>query len=169
MGAVTQAHLARAAGTSQPTLVAYERGQKSPTWRTIERLAHALGFEPHLVFVPPLTREDRRSLALHAAIGERLQAEPDAVLARASEALARMRVLHPGAEALLDEWRVLLRRPLPALLPVLRDPSPWARELRQVTPFAGVLTAGERARVYRAFADEERRVGTTPRPVERST
>ena len=31
-----------------------------------------------------------------------------------------------------------------------------ARELRHATPFAGVLSAGEHAAVYRAFADGER-------------
>jgi hypothetical protein len=43
------------------------------------------------------------------------------------------------------------------LLPLLTDPDPWARELRHVTPFAGVLSAAERAEVYRAFANDEAR------------
>lgn len=152
---LTQDQLAAAAGTSQPTVAAYERGAKSPTWRTVERLASAVGVVPHLEFVPALTREDRRSLALHAEIAERLRVDPEAVLARARRNLARMQALHEGARPLLAEWAVLLRRPLSALLPMLRDPSPWARELRHVTPFAGVLSAGERARVYRAFREAE--------------
>ncbi len=57
---------------------------------------------------------------------------------------------------LLDEWEVLLARPVSALLPVLTDPDPWARELRHVTPFAGVLSAAERMEVYAAFASDER-------------
>ncbi len=57
---------------------------------------------------------------------------------------------------MLDEWRVVLRRSLSALLPVLRDPLPWARELRHVTPFTGVLSSAERAGVYREFAHVER-------------
>jgi hypothetical protein len=51
---------------------------------------------------------------------------------------------------------VFLRRPLEALVPVLLDPSPWGRDLRQVTPFTGVLSAKERAEVYRQFARDER-------------
>jgi hypothetical protein len=39
---------------------------------------------------------------------------------------------------------------------MLADPTPHARELRHVTPFAGVLTARERAEVYRTFARSER-------------
>lgn len=107
-------------------------------------------------FEPTLTREDRRSLALHRAIADRLRSEPDATLARAHSVLARMRAANPQAHQLLDEWQLLLRRPLSALLPVLEDPSPWARELRHVTPFAGILSAAERAAVYRAFAREDR-------------
>jgi transcriptional regulator with XRE-family HTH domain len=153
---LTQRQLAEAAGTSQPTVAAYESGAKSPTWRTIERLASASAHHVELRFVPALTREDRRSLALHAAIAERLRAEPGPVLASARRSLARMRSQHPGARQLLDEWRVLLRRPLSALVAVLLDPDPWARELRQVTPFTGLLSARERKEVLRAFAESER-------------
>ena len=152
---LSQAELARRAATSQPTVAAYEAGRKSPTWRTLVRVTEAAGHHAHLEFVPALTREDRRSLALHAAIAAHLRANPDAVLARARRNIARMHALHEGARPLLDEWTVLLRRPLDALLPVLRDPSPWARELRHVTPFAGVLSARERAQVYRAFFEAE--------------
>lgn len=42
---LTQAELARAAGTSRPTLSAYEHGHKSPTLDTVERLLDAAGFE----------------------------------------------------------------------------------------------------------------------------
>ena len=152
----TQQELATLADTSQSAIAAYEGGHKSPTWRTVERLAQAAGFKVEVRFVSPLTREDRRSLLLHEAIGERLCAEPDTLLTRARASLDRMRALHPGARLLLDEWRCLLRRPLDALLPVLTDPMPWARELRHVTPFTGILSAAERAQVYRAFAQRER-------------
>ena len=152
----TQQDLAALAGTSQSTIAAYEKNRKSPTWRTVERLAHAAGLEIDLRFVPPLTREERRSLLLHEAVSARLREEPEAVLVRARASLARMRALHPGARLLLDEWQCLLRRPLGALLPVLTDPMPWARELRHVTPFTGVLSAAERAQVYRTFAERER-------------
>jgi transcriptional regulator with XRE-family HTH domain len=167
----SQQQLADAAGTSQPTIAAYENDRKSPTWRTVQRLADAAGCLLEVRCHPPLTREDRRSLALHAAIAEHLRAEPDAVLARARASVAHMHALHPGARPLLDEWTVLLRRPLSALLPLLSDPSPWARELRHVTPFAGVLSARERTAVYRAFAAAEREsshIRVMP-PVERAS
>ncbi len=107
------------------------------------------------MFVPPTTREDRRSLALHEAIAERLLENPEGVLRRARRTLALAMKRHPGARALLEEWDFVLGLPLPDLVEVLRDPRPRARELRQVTPFAGVLSAGERTRVYRAFEASE--------------
>jgi transcriptional regulator with XRE-family HTH domain len=154
--ALTQAALARAGGTSQPAVAAYEAGRKSPTLSTVRRLARALGLDASVTFHPPLTREERRSLALHRAIAARLREDPAPVLAAARRSLARMIASTGTASQALREWSVLLDRPVEALLPVLTDPDPWARELRHVTPFAGVLTAAERAEVYRGFAEAER-------------
>lgn len=42
---LSQAHLARGAGTSRPTLSAYEQGRKSPTLDTAQRILAAAGFE----------------------------------------------------------------------------------------------------------------------------
>ncbi len=150
----TQAELARAAGTSQPTVAAYERGVKSPTLRTLDRLAAGVGLEAAVRFYAPMSREERRSLALHQAIAERLASEPDVVLARARKTLARMSGVAAGSQT-IREWEVLLDRPLVDLLPILTDPSPWARELRHTTPFAGILGPGERTAVYRRFQAEE--------------
>jgi hypothetical protein len=107
-------------------------------------------------YFPPMTREERRSLVLHRVIANRLRASPERVLAQARECLRRMVARAEVPSQPLREWAVLLDRPLEALLPLLTDPDPWARELRHVTPFAGVLSAAERADAYRAFADQER-------------
>jgi transcriptional regulator with XRE-family HTH domain len=152
-----QAELARAGGTSQPAIAAYEAGRKSPTLATVRRLAASVGLEPAMNFSAPMTREERRSLHLHRAIAERLLAEPERVTAQARRNLRRMRTVASTASQPLREWSVLLDRPSEALAEALVDPSPWARELRHVTPFAGVLTAEERARAYGEFAAEEAR------------
>lgn len=154
---LTQAELAAEAGTSQPTIAAYEAGRRSPTLRTMDRLAAAAGVEMAVTFHPAMTREERRSLRLHEAIAAHLLEDRDRVLGLARETLGRMRERHPGAAPLLREWEVLLERPLSELVPALTDPSLRGRELRHVTPFAGVLSAPERARVYRSFAEEEAR------------
>jgi len=177
---LTQAKLAQLGGTSQPAIAAYEAGRKTPTLRTLDRLTRAAGFELAVDFVVPLTREDRRSLALHAAVIEQLQpdpirragplrqvvplrraaplqrAAPVQLIARARRTLDLMRGKHPNARPLLRAWDVLLDLAIPDLIDVLRDPRPHARALRQVSPFAGVLTAAERAQVYRRFQSAER-------------
>lgn len=152
---LTQAALAQAGGTSQPTIAAYEAGNKSPTLATVDRLARGAGLEATVIFYPPMTREDRRSLALHRAIAQHLEQDPAAVLKRARQTLSRMRAVASEPSHPIREWSVLLDRPLTALLEILTDPSPWARELRHVTPFAGVLSTEERAEVFRVFADAE--------------
>lgn len=157
LAGMTQVGLAAAAGTSQPTVAQYEAGQKSPTLDTVRRLAAGVGLEAAVVYVTPLTREDRRSLALHHAIARRLARDPGAVLAQARWNLARMRARPGHAAALLREWDVILDRPVPAVIAQLTDPGEWARELRHVTPFAGVLGADERAAVYAAFSRGEHR------------
>lgn len=154
---MTQAELALAGGTSQPAIAAYEAGRKNPTVGTVRRLARGAGLEMVVAYVPAMTREERRSLVLHGMIAGHLRADPVRVLAQARECLERMSTGASGASQPLREWAVLLDRPVEALLPLLTDPDPWARELRHVTPFAGVLSASERADVYRAFAADERR------------
>lgn len=149
--ALTQQSLARAGGTSQPTIAAYEAGRKSPTIHTVQRLAAAVGLQATIEYSSPLTREDRRSLELHRAIARRLTTDPRTVVAHARRNLARMRRRNRHAAKLLREWEVILDRPVPALVATLTSSSDWARQLRHVTPFAGILSAGERAAVYDAF------------------
>lgn len=152
---VTQSQLADEAGTSQPAIAAYEAGRKSPTLRTLDRLAQAVGRDVVISFVPALTREDRRSLFLHQAIAEKLRRSPNEVLSRARRNVQRMLLQHRGARALLEEWAFILERPVEEIVDVMSDARLHSRDLRQVTPFAGTLTSEERSRVYAAFARSE--------------
>lgn len=156
LAGMTQSALAEAGRTSQPTIAAYEAGDRVPNLRTAERLAEAAGLEMTVEFGPPLTREDRRSLALHEAIAERLRSDPGETVARAASTLARMEEAHQDRVPLLAVWRHLLTLPVEHLVELLLDPGPFARELRHCTPFAGILSARERTDVYRRFADQER-------------
>lgn len=146
----TQEELAVKAGTSQATISAYENDRKSPTWRTLVHLARSVGLDAVLIVAPPLTRTDRRSLALHARIAEALAASPESVLARARRNIETMAARNPEAGGLLDG-------PIGDLVAAMLDPSPLGRDLRQVTPFAGVLDARQRAEVYRLFRKAEGR------------
>lgn len=148
---LTQGAFAAQAGTSQPTIALYESGRKSPTLSTVRRLAAAVGFEPVISYVPQMTREDRRSLAYHRAVVEILRRDDPAALRRARQTLQRLRAQHPGARMLLDRWSQWLRCPIPALIVHVLDPGVEAREMRQVSPFAGILPPEERVRLLRDF------------------
>jgi hypothetical protein len=119
-------------------------------------MAEAVHLEASVSFHPPMTREERRSLLLHEAIAGRLAEHPGPVMAKARRTLERMSAVATGNSQPIREWQVILDRPVEDLIPVLMDPSPWARELRHVTPFAGVLSAAERAVIYGRFAEREK-------------
>ena len=94
---------------------------------------------------------EARSLAMHCLIARKIAAEPAllGVARRNLEAwLARYGDSPPRA---LEEWRVVLGRPWPEVAALITDPGYDAARLRQSSPFAGVLSAAERRRVYEAF------------------
>lgn len=94
---------------------------------------------------------DVRSLAMHAMIAEKIQQDPRLVdVARRN--LDRWQSKWGDRTPIwVDQWRVILRRPLPEIAALLTEPGETATRLRQSTPFAGVLTAVERRRIYAAF------------------
>ena len=142
------------ASTTQSAIAAYETGAKSPTLRTIENLAGSQGLEMVATYVPRLTREDHRSLAFHRAIADILRETPTAALSRARRNLTKLTRMHPGAKVLFDAWKAWLALPLEELIANMLNPLPQAREMRQVSPFSGLLNARQRARVLREFRKE---------------
>ncbi len=58
---LTQAELARRAGTSQPAIARYERGASSPSVVTLERILAAAGQRLTLTATPSLTAHDASS------------------------------------------------------------------------------------------------------------
>lgn len=99
-----------------------------------------------------LNRDQRRSLWLTYAIAGRLVAAPEAVLETAKSNLEGMRKAARGrAQSWLDEWERLLDGTVPDLLGAMTSRSPYARDLRQNSPFAGVLSEAERVEVLEAW------------------
>jgi len=96
-------------------------------------------------------RQRLRSLWLHRAVAGRLAADPDGVLAIALANLERARTIHPRSRPWIDAWTAILDDP-EQVMERLTAPDPRADELRQNTPFAGVLDHTERARILAAFA-----------------
>lgn len=96
----------------------------------------------------PYARVEERSLRLHEAVATRLAADP-ALVERARVRVASW--LEDGAVArpYALAWQALLARPVPRLLEALRERSAEMHDLRQVSPFAGVLDARTRWRLRR--------------------
>ncbi len=97
--------------------------------------------------LPPTDPDPLRnvqSLALHAAIADKLAGDPTLVaVARANlERFAALGTLHPHYA---DGWRRRLDGPRDELLAFLRDPGQESRDFRSASPFAGILSGRERS------------------------
>ena len=99
-------------------------------------------------------RDQLKALWLHRAVAGHLVADPHAVLTRAATNLDRLRAVHPtGMTARwLEQWRVVLAGGAESALDALTSRSAHTVELRQNSPFAGVLSESERHAVLTAFA-----------------
>jgi len=99
----------------------------------------------------PLTRKDRFSLALHCLVATELLRDEDAVRNRARENLETLRRadVDGAAASYLDAWDRLLRGDLESLLAVLTGTEHAARDLRNVTPFADVVSDAQRRKLIR--------------------
>jgi len=88
-----------------------------------------------------------QSLAYHRLVAERLTPQlVDEARARLARWTSSGRIDPRWAE----EWRVVLDQPLPRIARAISSASPRARELRQTSPFAGVLTEQERRKLIEA-------------------
>lgn len=101
-----------------------------------------------------LTRDQLRSLWLNHAVAGKLVADPERILDLARRNLARMRAANSRGQARrwLDVWETLLEGSIEDVMEALTSRSPRARELRQNSPFAGVLDEAERAQVLSRYA-----------------
>jgi excisionase family DNA binding protein len=117
---------------------------------------------------PVLTRKQVEQLWLHQAVAGKFVANPTSVMAAATINLRRLRRLHPeGREwEWLDRWQVVLDAGPDAMLDALTSSSEYAIELRDASPFAGVLSEEERRTVLAALAESRR---DRARPVSMAT
>lgn len=103
-----------------------------------------------------MRREERRSLWLHRAVAGRIAIDPEGTLALARANLARMRAAHGSDIVWLRHWAAILGRGPEEVMRVLTGENPVSAELRQNSPFAGVLTDRQRSLALRAFRRAER-------------
>ena len=145
---MTQGQLAECAGTSRARLNSYERAQVSPTSDTLERVLGAMGAD--LTTIPTMTYEERRSLAISESIARKLVEDPDAVISKARSNLVRMRMAATHEVTWIDIWDAILGLGVYHVASLLTATDQFARDLRQSSPFAGVLTEAARAEAIRS-------------------
>ena len=92
-------------------------------------------------------RARARSLAYHRAIARRLR-KP--MVEDARHALFRWREQGRIDPRYADEWERVLRRPVPEIRRTIVEQSQTGDDLRQSSPFAGMLSEPERQQILRA-------------------
>ena len=103
-----------------------------------------------------LNRDQRRSLWLAFAIAGKITANPQGTIEQAIENLEEMRTRARGrALVWLDEWESLLEGDRLQLLAAMTSRSPHGRELRQNSPFAGILSEPERTTALNSWRASE--------------
>ncbi|MGH3927459.1 MAG: excisionase family DNA-binding protein [Pseudonocardiaceae bacterium] len=106
-----------------------------------------------------LTRDQERSLWLHRVVAGRVAMDPDGTVTKARANIETLRRAHPdgAARRWIEQWEMLLDGSIDSLLDILTSPSERAVELRQNSPFAGVLSEQDRQTVLVAFRAHWRR------------
>lgn len=103
-----------------------------------------------------LTREQEKSLWLHGALLAPMLSAPDAVITKARENLRRWSGMHRSdgmTVGYLGKWERVLDDGLDAVIEAVTSMSEEACEMRQNSPFAGVLPDETRVKVLRAFTE----------------
>ena len=100
-----------------------------------------------------LTRDQLKSLWLHQAVAGSLVADPDLVLGKAADNLDRLLEQHHGTmtEVWLRVWQQKISAGPGAVLKTLTSEDSESVELRQNSPFAGVLPQPQRQKILKAF------------------
>lgn len=167
--ALDQRDLAERAGVSLSALRRLEAGQGS-TLKTVIAVTNTLeeplvmtesSTEPVRRRAPRATqtrprlerREERVSLELHRAVVRHLRADDGRVreIARSNLPLLRRNVRGDQANGWLDEWERALGGPTTDLIALCLREDEHGVDLRQVSPFAGVVPDDERlAAIHRA-------------------
>jgi transcriptional regulator with XRE-family HTH domain len=157
--AVGVRELARRCGVAPGTVQAWERAEARDAVQvsTLQRALRAMGEETVIGTRPSPAaaarfdrKEQRLGLELHRKVAGKLIDDPEGILRNAASHLDRLRstVHGPLAQSWVDEWRSLIEsKNIGALVNVMLGGSQRDIDMRQVSPFDGMLTRGERVRV----------------------
>ena len=95
-------------------------------------------------------RIEERSIALHGEIAKRLHTRRE--LVEVARKNLEQWIQRDGETPPLTEWKRILGQPLEDIINFLVSPGEKARQLRQSSPFCGILTPRERWKIYEAFS-----------------
>jgi excisionase family DNA binding protein len=153
-------HAAKILGTSRQHVVNLCDEGRLP-WSSVGthrrvRLDDVLRLKEGQMPAGKLTKDQIRSLWLHQSVARRIVVDPERTVRRARTNLRHLKATHPRGVAArwLGEWERLLDGPIDELLEALTSRSERGCELRQNSPFAGVLTERERRRVLENFRSQ---------------
>jgi len=99
----------------------------------------------------PLTDDQLRSLWLHRAAAGHIASDPVGGLARARARVEELLEREPDGASWLHQWLRLIDRGPEAVMRAMTSIDPLARELRQNSPFVGLLPDDERRAILEAF------------------
>lgn len=142
---LSQRELSAVVGTPQSVIARYESGKVEPSLEQLSRLLERAGLDLKITIEPRRLRghdlHARRSLAYHRLIADRLRTEP-LLLARARRRVQEWKTgTRPfaGSPEYIHAWELLLAQPLGNVVEEITSESSQAAELRQNSPFNGLL------------------------------
>jgi len=98
---------------------------------------------------PDHKRIEERSLRLHKEIARRLQEDPQ--LLRIAKGNLTRWIARGGETPVWREWSEIIEGPLSQVLSVLLSSDERGARLRQSSPFSGILSPGERWKIYESY------------------
>jgi len=113
--------------------------------------AIALAERPAANHGGPLTDDQLRSLWLHRAAAGLIARDPVGTLAQARAKTEQLLAGEPDGARWLRQWLDLIDRGPEAVMRAMTSIDPLARELRQNSPFVGLLPDDERRAILEAF------------------
>lgn len=151
---LTQEEVAERAHVSRQWIIAFESGRKpraelDRVLRTLEALA------PEEASAVLRSRSDRFARNLHLALVPHLVADSDSVLRLAEKNQLRMReaAVSDLERRWLDRWGYAIRdRDFAQLVDYFTRTDEMGHDLRQMSPFTGILSEGERRQALAAAA-----------------
>ncbi|NND65776.1 MAG: hypothetical protein HKM24_07410 [Gammaproteobacteria bacterium] len=110
----------------------------------VPAIKSARGYSDHCLL-------DARSLALHCKIAQKISQDPT-LINQAKANLERWAQRYPNAQPkYFSQWKNILNRSWEDVAAFITSLSEEATQLRQSSPFAGILTTKERKKIYDAF------------------